>query len=108
MDKKTYYITVGAGEPGERADDNGYEFEIEATQADINQLQALFEQAADSAPSLSITSGSPTPSAAAPGNTAKSDFREPNPSNMRQVYNLIHRLGSPETRQLIESLNMLH
>lgn len=44
MDKKTYYINVGTGEVLEDKGALSFEFEISATEEEIDKLQELFEE----------------------------------------------------------------
>jgi hypothetical protein len=102
MEKKRYYIAVGPGEIMENQGDASYEFEIEATEEEIDRLQELFEDKDNADQSSYVRSHIP--------------FREyhndePNDIHdyyLHEVYQMIHNLGTQQTREHIEHMNVLH
>jgi hypothetical protein len=100
-EKSTYYVSVQTGSVVANEGDAAFEFEIEATEEEILELQRLFD------------------------NLDKADDRaffrahvpfleywhdEPNDATGRhltEVYRLLHRLGTPETKRHIESMGVL-
>ncbi|WP_284640845.1 hypothetical protein [Paenibacillus silviterrae] len=102
MDKKTYYIAVGSGEILEPEDMIGnYEFEIEATEEEIDQLQELFEEASEAQQATAFRSHIPYREYHRDKENDIYDF------NLTAIYRKLHELGTPETRKHIESMNVL-
>lgn len=99
--KNTYYVSVQAGSivPNER--DSEFEFEIEATPEQVRELQQRFDgrEEADNAaffrahvPFLEYRHDAPNDEA---------------DRHLTDVYRMIHRLGTPETKRHIESMGVL-
>lgn len=101
MEKKTYYVAVAPGEILQDQKALNYEFVIQATDDELDKLQELFED----------TSASEISTAA----RAVIPFREYShdkenewyDANLQQIYQMLHQLGTPETRKHIESMNIL-
>ena len=100
-ERKTYYISVQANSITQQIGDTSFEFEIQATEKEISQLQELFdgkEEADDYAffraqvPWVVYHNDKP--------NDAYDYY-------LTQAYRMIHTLGTPETRHQIESMNVL-
>jgi hypothetical protein len=101
MDKKTYYVSVQAGTAVEQRDAAPFEFVIEATPRDLDKLQELFEEkneADDDTFTRAMTPAIPY------HQDVQNDAYD---ASLRQVYRLIHELGTPETRAHIESMGVL-
>ncbi|MCP1311840.1 hypothetical protein [Paenibacillus tyrfis] len=96
MEKKTYYIAVGSGEVLEPEDVTGnFEFEIRATEEEVDKLQEKFEE-------LAIHEEDTAVRAAIPYRQNHSDEE-----NLTEIYQMLHELGTPDTRRHIEAMNVL-
>ncbi len=87
MDKKTYYIRVGSGEILEDPEAAEFEYEIKATDAEIDKLSALFEQRADTDDASFFRAGTPY-----------KEYHKDNPNveydeYLKEIYQMIHDLG---------------
>ncbi|QJD81755.1 hypothetical protein [Cohnella herbarum] len=99
-DRKTYYVSVGAGQVLEDPEAAAFEFAIHANEAELDKLQELFAetQDADEDEALSFK-----------GNPMVSDT----PDNatydalLMDIYRMLHELGTYETKRHIESMNIL-
>lgn len=101
MPKKKYYVSLQAKTVTEHQGDAAYELEIEATPEDIEQLYELIDaqDEADLSDFFRLHSLDPI-----------KDEVQPNEGfdyNLTEIYRLLHRLGTPETRSHIESMNVL-
>ncbi|WP_426452398.1 hypothetical protein ACP26L_10090 [Paenibacillus sp. S-38] len=102
MDKKTYYIAVGSGEILEPADSTGnFEFEIQATDEEIDQLAELFEDQDDAEGDTAVRAVIPYRL------YHKDKENDVYDANLEEIYRMLHKLGTPETRSHIESMNIL-
>ncbi|MBP1989204.1 hypothetical protein [Paenibacillus eucommiae] len=100
MDKKSYYIAVGASGIMESQGDAAYEFEIVATEEDILKLRELFEEREDADQEGYVHAHVPW----------MYTYDGPNDKNdyyLSQVYGMLHELGTEETRKHIEKMNVL-
>lgn len=99
-DRKTYYVSVGAGQVLQDPEAASFEFAIRANEAELDKLQELFEeiQDADEDEALSYK-GSPMVSDSPENDTYDALLQE--------VYRMLHELGTHETRKHIESMNVL-
>ncbi|GIP37931.1 hypothetical protein J31TS4_12110 [Paenibacillus sp. J31TS4] len=100
MDKKPYYISVNTNEIMDDPTAFTYQFEILASQDDIDKLQELFEDTAEAEQAsawgaLTLTSN------------LEEEYERDYDYNLQQVYAMLHELGTPETRRHIESMNIL-
>jgi len=102
LEKKTYYISVGAGEILEPEDVTGnFEFEISATEEEVDKLQELFEDKEIDEEDTAVRALTP--------------YREyhNDPENdaydwtLVEIYKMLHELGTPDTRKHIETMNIL-
>ncbi|GMK38430.1 hypothetical protein PCCS19_14840 [Paenibacillus sp. CCS19] len=96
-ERRTYYVSVGAGQVLEDQHAASYELVIEANADEVNKLKELFGEysSMDEAEAFHFT-------------------RHPYETNddralsggtnaiINQIYNLLHELGTAETRQFIE------
>ncbi|MFC0211140.1 hypothetical protein ACFFK0_01540 [Paenibacillus chartarius] len=100
MEKKTFYVTVEHGTILADREADGFEFEIEATEEELDRLQQLFED----------TSAAEEATAArgmfAPVNVEA--YNNDYDDHLVQVYRMLHKLGTPETKRHIESMNILN
>lgn len=100
MEKKKYYISVGPGEVMENQGDAAFEFEIEATEEDVDRLQELFEEKENADQSSYLHGILPF----------VHTYEGPNKDHdyyLREVYRMIHKLGTEETRAQIEQMKVL-
>ncbi|MFE5319147.1 hypothetical protein ACFQ88_10595 [Paenibacillus sp. NPDC056579] len=103
MDKKTYYVAVASGEILEPEDMNGnFEFEILANEEDIDQLQELFEEQAEAHDDTAARAMIPIREYHNDKENDAADYW------LREIYRKLHALGTPETKQHIESMNILN
>ncbi len=99
-ERKTYYVAVGAKQILEDAHSASFEFAIPANEDELTELQDLFEEIQDSDEDNAFHfSGSPS----------VSDVPENATYNLllKDIYRLLHKLGTNETRSHIESMNIL-
>ncbi|MEC0229216.1 hypothetical protein [Paenibacillus alba] len=101
MDKKTYYINVGTGEVLEDKAALNYEFEISATEEELDKLQELFEETDNSSQGSYATSWMPWNVYYSNEANQEYDYY------LTEVYRAIHQLGSEQTKRHIESMNVL-
>jgi hypothetical protein len=100
VDKKKYYISVGPGEVMENQGDASYEFEVKATEEDIDRLQELFEEK-ENADQSSYVHGILPFIHTYDGPNKDHDYY------LLEVYRMIHKLGTEETKTLIEQMKVL-
>lgn len=99
--KKTYYIAVGSGEISQVKSASSYEYKIEATDEEINQLRALFNDNYGNEVGTFVRAHIP--------------FREyhHDPQNdaydatMQKVFQMIYNLGDAEAREHIRAEGIL-
>lgn len=101
MDKKTYYVTVQTGEIMEDPTAFSWDFVIQANDEEHDQLQELFEDTADA--ELATYSHTYTLSLSTYYNEENTTYD----NSLREIYKKLHELGSPETKQHIESMHIL-
>ena len=99
-DRKTYYVSVGAGQVLEDPEAASFEFAIYASEAELDKLQELFQEFQDSDEDEALHfSGLPTVSDVPDNDTYHDLFKE--------IYRMLHDLGTYETKRHIESMNIL-
>lgn len=99
-DKKTYYVSVGEGQVLEDPEAAAFEFAIHASEAEIDKLQELFQETQDADEDGAFTfSGSPSVSDSPDNDTYD--------AHLKDIYRMLHELGTHETKQHIESMNIL-
>jgi len=98
--RRTYYVAVG---PGQILTDRGaasFEFSIQATEAEIDKLEELFQEAEDAnEDEIFDYSGSPL--------VSDSPENETYDALLQNIYRMLHDLGTDETKRHIESMNIL-
>jgi len=99
-DRKTYYVSVGAGQILQDREEAAFEFSIRANEAEIDKLQELFQEAQDS-DEEEIFSFEDWPTVS---DTPDNEFYE---SQLKEIYRMLHELGTAETKKHIESMNVL-
>ncbi|MFD2673459.1 hypothetical protein [Marinicrinis sediminis] len=100
--KKMYYVSVQAHSVLEEKGAASFEFEIMATDREIEKLSALFEDV-EQAENATFRQ-TPVPSVPYHELDDANDFYD---STLCEVYAKIHELGTTQTRQHIESMNIL-
>lgn len=99
-DRKTYYVSVGAGQVLEDPEAASFEFAIHASEAELDKLQELFQETQDSDEDGALHfSGSPTVSDVPDNDTYDALLKE--------IYRMIYDLGTYETKRHIESMDIL-
>lgn len=102
MDKKTYYVSVQSESIMENQGDSGYEFEIKASEREVGKLQELFEELDDWDNATAVRAHIPyVQYHDDPENDAYDKY-------LQAIYQKIHELGTPDTRQHIESMGILN
>lgn len=99
MDKKKYWVSVGGQEIVSPGEGTNYEFEIEATQEELNRLKKLLDETNREA---NRPHGSEQ--AAASGREQSNRNYE---ERLTEVYRLIYDLGIPRTKEHIEYMHVL-
>ena len=102
MDKKTYYIAVASGEILEPKDMTGnFEFEILASEEEIDQLQEMFEDSAEAQDDTAARAMIPVRDYHLDKENDAADYY------LTEIYRKLHELGTPETKSHIENMNVL-
>lgn len=100
MDKKTYYVSVQADTILENQGDAAYEFEIQATQDEVNELFDLLEEKREFEDATFIR-------AHIPGVPYHQDLENDGYDEaLRKIYARIHTLGNDEAKRTIESMGL--
>lgn len=100
-DKKTYYVSVQSAAILEEQGAAAYEFEIEATDRDLRELEELFEQM-DGDDKRSFWRAH-TPFVQYHTDPPNDAYDE----NLCQVYQKLYDVGTQETKKHIESMGIL-
>lgn len=101
MEKKRYYVTVETGEILEDQTASTYQFVIEADDQERRQLEELFELARDTEMNTMLRAATPAMAYHDdPENHAYDDA-------LMDIYKKLHQFGNEETRQHIETMNVL-
>jgi len=101
MNKKTYYVTVGSGEILQDPTVAAFEFEIQATDDELHKLQELFEDTAEAELSTALRGITPYLEYSYDKENDLYDYK------LREIYQMLHALGSQRTREHIESMHVL-
>jgi hypothetical protein len=100
MEKKTYYVSVQARTVMENQGDAAYELEIHATPENIEKLTSLFEEMGDYDHDAFLKAHRYTfPYNIDPENDGYDYY-------LREVYQFLYDLGTPESRRHIEEAGM--
>jgi hypothetical protein len=103
LEKKKYYLTVGhSGEIMEDPTASTYELEIEATPEEIADLEKMYRQLQRSDTDTFWRAHIPFLQYHYDQDNDEYDQR------LTDIYRMIHKLGTPETKQHIESMGLLH
>jgi hypothetical protein len=102
MDKQTYYVTVdGTIHTEKKVDDAPYDFEIEATEEEINNLQDLFQEAYNEDWGTYLEAHIPYQTKDRQMESKDVDKK------IKEIYTAIYQLGSEETKRGIKSLGII-
>jgi len=101
MEKRNYYVTVETGEILADQTASTYQFVIEANEQERRKLEELFEIAHDK--ELDTIPRAATPAVAYHDDAENHAYDDA----LRDIYRTLHQLGTEETRQHIESMNIL-
>jgi hypothetical protein len=101
MDKKTYYVTVQYGEIMEDPTAFNYDFVINASDEELDQLQELFEDTADA--ELATYTHAYAVSLSTYYNEENTSYD----NCLREIYKKLHELGTTETKEHIEKMNII-
>jgi hypothetical protein len=101
LEKATYYVTVdGSINMEQNLDDAPYDFEVIATDAEIEKLQALYQRAYNQDFATFKVANLPYRTEERMKENKDVD------QYVNEIYTTIHRLGSEETRKRIEELGL--
>jgi transcriptional/translational regulatory protein YebC/TACO1 len=100
MDKKTYYISVGSGDIVRQDDITDFEFEIQANEEELNELEELFEEKEEAEADGFRRAVTPYKE------YHHDEENDAYDSALRDIYKLIHKLGTPETKAHIDSMQL--
>lgn len=101
MDKKTYYVTVGTGEILPNRGDAAFEFEIMASEDELDKLEELFEDTAEAELAAATRAVIPFEEY---HNDEENDRYD---DGLHAIYQMLHQLGTPATKRHIESMNVM-
>lgn len=101
MEKKTYYVSVQASSVLPEQGDAAYEFEIEATEEEVSVLEEVFDD-------KYFSENDTIRRAMTPWKLYhKDEENDQYDGHLKDAYQIIHRLGTPETRSFIEQMGIL-
>ena len=101
MEKQTFYVSVQSGNILADKGDSPYEFEIEANEEEIKQLQSLFARRNEADWGTFLRAHVPIVPYSYDSSNDQYD------QNLYEIYNKIYELGSQQTKYQIESLGIL-
>jgi hypothetical protein len=101
----TYYVSVGSEQIVTNPEGINYEYEIAATDEELDMLTDLFEKKDDM--ELDGTKRAKTPYESFEDVDDQDERNDPYDLRLRQIYLLIHQLGVPETKAHIEKMGIL-
>lgn len=107
MEKQIYYVTVDVGpHTGQIRDqidlnDPNYDFEIEATDEEIHQLEELFERIQETDVSTFVKAHIPYETQERMQKSRQEDHQ------ITEIYQMIYRLATKQTRQQMKASNMV-
>ncbi|WP_068773751.1 hypothetical protein [Paenibacillus sp. FJAT-26967] len=100
-DKKTFYVSVGAGEIVDEPGEINFDFEIRATSEEIDKLAELFEVLEESDNKTHFRALLPFKEYHKDKENDEYDYE------LKEIYQTLYNLGTEETRQHIEKMNVL-
>ncbi|OXM15322.1 hypothetical protein [Paenibacillus herberti] len=99
--RKTYYVAVGAGQVLEDSEAAAYELAIYATEEEKDGLKALFAELS-SMDEASMVHFHRSPF----GSASLEEINQGYEGILKQIYTLVNRLGTEETRRHIATMNL--
>ncbi len=100
-ERKTYYVSVGAGQVLEDPEAAAFEFEIRANEEELNKLQELFEETSSAEEAAAFHFVRPVMK------YGNEDWNAAYGSQLHDIYKWLYHLGTEETKKHIESINIL-
>jgi len=104
MDRNIYWVSVANHEIVPRGAGNNHEFEIEASEEELDQLRELFDEADQIDNGLMKRAGTPYEVFTPSGQEVKT---LPYDQQLKEIYSAIYKLGLPETKHHIMGMNIL-
>ncbi|WP_248928683.1 hypothetical protein [Paenibacillus hamazuiensis] len=101
MEKKTYYVSVQAGTVLDDKQAASFEFEILATPEEVDKLAEMFDDTTNVDNHSFWRAHNPT---IPYHDDAENDGYD---DGLRQIYETIYELGTPETKRHIEDMHLL-
>lgn len=101
MEKKTFYVSVASANILEDKTDSPYEFEIEANEEEIQQLESLFEGRDKADWGTFLRAHVPIMPYSLDKHNDQYD------ANLYEIYNMIYELGTQNTKTEMEKLGYL-
>jgi hypothetical protein len=101
MNKKTYYVSVGSGDIVQMDHVSDFEFEIQASEDELNELEELFEAKEEADTDSAVRAVTPYKEYHLDEENDRYD------ANLKDIYAMLYKLGSSNTRSHIESMNIL-
>ncbi|QGG57307.1 hypothetical protein [Paenibacillus sp. B01] len=99
--RKHYYVAVGAGQVLEDKEAAAYELEIVATEEEKDGLKALFAEMSSMDEAAMVHFHSHPF-----GSASVEEMNQGYEGILKQIYTLVYRLGTEETRRHVASLNL--
>lgn len=103
MDKQIYWTSVAAFEIVPEGLSDNHEFEIEATEDEVNELMSLYNQLEQQDNTMFLKSANPNELYHDQNITSNLNYDE----GLKKVYRLIYDLGKPKTKSHIMSMNIM-
>jgi len=100
MEKKTYYVSVQAGTVLPNEGDAAFEFEIQATEEEVEQLIELFNSKRETEEDTFIRA--PVPAIPYHQDEENDNYD----AVLKQIYDKIYELGTEETKAAIAAMNL--
>lgn len=100
--KKTFYVSVGSKQIVDEANEINFDFEIKATDEEIDKLAELFEVIDESDEQTHFRALLPFKEYHKDKENDAYDY------DLKQIYQTLYELGTEETRKHIEQMNVLN
>jgi hypothetical protein len=104
MNKMIYWVSVGKHEIVPKGEGANYEFEIEASDDELDQLRELFDEADHVDNSLLSRAATPYEAFEEVDQDAKN---LPYDMQLKEIYRIIYNLGLPETKAHIMRMGII-
>lgn len=100
-EKKTYYISVGAGEIMRVPNASPWEFKIEATDEEITEMRAVFDMMQDNSIGDFLRAHVPFVE------YSHDPTNDVHDESLHKIFTMIYELGDAEAKQHVKSLGIL-